>query len=40
MRWPRMRYPEGRGEPAFEHFKKRWEIRNGVKSITVSIDSL
>ena len=33
-----VRYPRGRAE--LEQFKKRREIRNGVKSITVSIDSL
>ena len=33
-----MRYPGGRAE--LEQFKKRREIRNGVKSITISIDSL
>ena len=49
MRYPRgraepggrvreMRYPRGRAE--LEQFKKRREIRNGVKSITVFIDSL
>lgn len=33
-----MRHPRGRAE--LEQFKKRREIRNGVKSITVFIDSL
>ena len=33
-----VRYPRGRAE--LEQFKKRREIRNGVKSITVSVDSL
>lgn len=38
-----MRYPRGRaelGRAELEQFKKRREIRNGVKSITVFIDSL
>ena len=39
-----MRYPRGRaelgGRAELEQFKKRREIRNGVKSITVSVDSL